>query len=88
MTKTELERFISVLNWYCKQDPKAVRALFDYRHSINAGLKDTNIIARDEGAGVKSISALGLINSCLEGEFRIGMNVAETDPEPFRLVAQ
>ena len=74
------------MNQYCRCDPHAVHTVFEFRHSINNDLKGTDVIARDEGHGVETISALGLLNSCLEIPWRIGLNCDETDPEPFRVV--
>jgi hypothetical protein len=85
MTKKSLERIVSVLNQYCRCDPRAVRAVFEFRHSINSSIKDTDIIARNE-AGVETISALGVINSCLESRWRIAVDTDESNPEPFSVV--
>jgi hypothetical protein len=85
MTKRQVTAIVSVLNQYHRCDPKAVRSVLKFRHSINQHLKETDIIARDEGGGVESVSALGVLNSCL-GSWRIGINIDPDDPEPFRVV--
>ena len=86
MNKPQIERLVSVLNQYCRVDPKAVRAVLEFRHAINDDLQDTDIIARNEGGTVESISALGLLNSCLECGWRVACDTDETNPEPFCVV--